>query len=136
MIIDCTVFKRLLNALDDRVRYTHLILSRGIEIHGFNLISPTYSTILNNNFLITSVQIYFSRWKEKTDKKENNVIDTHVRNILVQYYNKTFMPIVKFAIFKYLLMVATMKNWEPYQFDINNIFLNENLEENVYMNLP
>lgn len=47
-------------------------------------------------------------------------------------YNKTFSPVVKPATILIILTLAISKGWTLRQIDINNAFLNGDLEEEVY----
>ncbi|KAL2466168.1 cysteine-rich RLK (RECEPTOR-like protein kinase) 8 [Abeliophyllum distichum] len=51
-------------------------------------------------------------------------------------FNKTFSPVIKAATLRIILTLAMAKDWEIRQIDINNAFLNRNLEETVYMEQP
>ena len=51
-------------------------------------------------------------------------------------YQETFAPIAKINSTRILLSLAVNFNWLLHQLDIKNAFLNGNLEEEVFMNLP
>jgi hypothetical protein len=51
-------------------------------------------------------------------------------------YENTFSPIVKAATIRTILSIAVTKGWCLRQLDIQNVFLHEILEGEVYMNQP
>ncbi|KAM6562061.1 hypothetical protein CsatB_022059 [Cannabis sativa] len=51
-------------------------------------------------------------------------------------FSETFSPVVKASTIRIVLTIAVSYNWEIRQLDINNAFLNGNLEEDVYMHQP
>ncbi|KAG9447713.1 hypothetical protein H6P81_013841 [Aristolochia fimbriata] len=53
-----------------------------------------------------------------------------------QDYFKTFSPVVKPVTIRTVLTLAVGRNWSIRQLDINNVFLNGNLDEEVYMVQP
>lgn len=51
-------------------------------------------------------------------------------------YQETFSPIVKAETIRIVLNLAVMNNWKLREVDINNAFLNRELNEAVYIHLP
>ena len=48
-------------------------------------------------------------------------------------YEETFAPIEKLTTILTLIAIASTRQWCISQLDVNNVFLNENLQEEVYM---
>ncbi|KAH9745092.1 retrovirus-related pol polyprotein from transposon RE1 [Citrus sinensis] len=51
-------------------------------------------------------------------------------------YSETFSPVVKAATVRVVLSLAVMNQWQIRQVDVNNVFLNGDLIEEVYMSQP
>jgi Reverse transcriptase (RNA-dependent DNA polymerase) len=51
-------------------------------------------------------------------------------------YHETFTPAAKMNIVRILLSITVNNGWNLHQMDVNNVFLQRTLEEEVYMNLP
>lgn len=51
-------------------------------------------------------------------------------------YPKTFAFAVKMNIIRILLSQSTHFNWKLQQYDVKNVFLHEDLEEEIYMSIP
>lgn len=51
-------------------------------------------------------------------------------------YHETFSPVAKLNTIRVLLSLAMNLDWPLHQFDVKNAFLHEDLEEEIYMDVP
>lgn len=51
-------------------------------------------------------------------------------------YTETFAPVIRYESVRVLLSLAAKEDWDIVQFDIKTAFLNGDLEEEIYMELP
>ena len=56
--------------------------------------------------------------------------------IYVSDYYDTFSHVAKMAFVRLLLPMAAMRSWPLYQLDIKNVFLHDDLPEEVYVEQP
>lgn len=51
-------------------------------------------------------------------------------------YQETFAPVAKLNTIRVFLSIAANLDWPLYQLDVKNAFLNGDLDEEVYMDIP
>nr|KAJ0196275.1 hypothetical protein LSAT_V11C700361250 [Lactuca sativa] len=84
------------------------------------------------------------KWVYKIKHKSNGEIERYKARLVVKGYNQregidfqeTFSPVAKIVTVRIVISLSVHHSWPLYQLDINNVFLNGDLTEDVYMSLP
>ena len=81
-------------------------------------------------------------FKEKKDQYDN-IVKFKARLVVKGFmqikgfdYNETFVFIIILPIWRILLVIAAVKNWEIEQIDYIGAFLNSDLKKDIYIQIP
>jgi hypothetical protein len=93
---------------------------------------------------VPGANIIDSKWVFKVKQKSDGSIERYKARLVAKgfkqryglYYEDTFNPVVKPTTIRLLLSMALTHGWCLWQLDIQNAFLHEILEEEVYMRQP
>ncbi|RVW17177.1 Retrovirus-related Pol polyprotein from transposon RE1 [Vitis vinifera] len=108
-----------------------------------------YQALLRNNTwsLVpppSSAHIVGCRWIYKLKYRPDGSIDRHKARLVAQGFTQTpridyfdtFSPVVKPCTIRLILALAVSFQWSVWQLDVENAFLNGDLEEEVFMTQP
>ena len=84
------------------------------------------------------------KWVSTVKCKANGIIERCKAKLVAKSftqsygvdYQETLAPVAKINSIKILLSVAVNFDWPLYHLDVKNVFLNGDLEEEVFMDLP
>lgn len=84
------------------------------------------------------------KWVYKINYKPDGQVERYKARLVLKGYNQvegidyheTFAPVAKHATICLFLTIASTQQWHLHQLDVNNAFLNRDLDEHVYLSLP
>ncbi|XP_019257783.1 PREDICTED: uncharacterized protein LOC109236000 [Nicotiana attenuata] len=85
-----------------------------------------------------------SKWVYKIEEKANGEVDRYKSRLVAKcyyqkeglHYHDTFSPVAKMVTVRTIISIVATKGWPLSQMDVSNVFLQGDLYEEVYMQLP
>ena len=85
-----------------------------------------------------------SRWVFKLKNNSDGSVERYKARFVAQGYSQSegvdyqevFSPVARYSTIRSLLAVANIYDWEIHQMDVKTAFLQEDLEEEIYMRQP
>ncbi|KAA3474016.1 Retrovirus-related Pol polyprotein from transposon TNT 1-94 [Gossypium australe] len=102
----------------------------------------------NDTWVLTKLPIrkktMVCKWIFSIKQKTNKCIDRYKAQLVAKWftqsyridYQETFSPIAKLNMIRSLLSITVNQDWPLFQLDVKNAFLNQDLIEEVYINIP
>lgn len=84
------------------------------------------------------------RWVYKVKHGSNGTIERYKARLMAKGFNQkegidyfeTYSPVAKLVTVKLILAIDAIKKWNMVQLGVNNVFLNGDLHEEVFMDIP
>ncbi|XP_023751330.1 uncharacterized mitochondrial protein AtMg00820-like [Lactuca sativa] len=147
------------NSLKPRLFHTSLsdpstveprLFSQAIKIPCWQQAMQTeYDALMRNNTWSivscpTNENVIGCKWIYRIKRRSDGTIERHKARLVAQGftqeasvdYFETFSPVIKPTTIRLVLSIAISRGWSIRQLDINNAFLNGDLNEVVYMKQP
>uniref|UniRef100_A0A2N9J4G2 CCHC-type domain-containing protein n=1 Tax=Fagus sylvatica TaxID=28930 RepID=A0A2N9J4G2_FAGSY len=94
--------------------------------------------------LPTNQPVVGSKWVYSVKLKSDGSLDRYKARLVAQGfsqeygidYDETFAPVAKMTTVRTLIAISAIRDWDIFQMDVKNAFLNGDLSETVYMRPP
>jgi Reverse transcriptase (RNA-dependent DNA polymerase) len=92
----------------------------------------------------SNAKIVGCRWVFRLKHNANGDIDKHRGRVVAKGftqqfgvdYVETFAPVAKLTLIRVIIALAASEDWELHQMDVKSAYLNGELDEDIYMELP